>query len=153
MPVRDLFEHVDWTRVRVHDERTKGTGVLTRRVVLLFSGNRAVTLGDHIFLPDRCRDDVPLLAHELTHCAQYQAWGAWRYFARGAAAQACHLAYRTLGLGVNPYAYTLETGKPLHAYGMEQQAQIIEDQIRGCDLRGYPPTAPARCHPDQLPSP
>lgn len=147
------FERVDWSRVSVHDGRRAGASDLLRRMVLVCSGGRAITLGDHIFLPDGCDDDAALLAHELTHCAQYQAWGAWRYFLRGAAAQARQLLYRTLGVGTSPYAYTLETGKPLHAYGMEQQAQIIEDRIRGYDRRGCPPTALAHSHPDRPPWP
>jgi hypothetical protein len=128
----NLAELVDCARVRVH--RTgggDGGGGLVRRVVLWASRGRAVTLGNHVFLPDPCRGDLAVLAHELTHCGQYQAWGAWRYFTRGAAAQLRDLLHRALGVGTNPYHYTLEPGKPFHAYGMEQQAQIVEDCYRG----------------------
>jgi hypothetical protein len=89
-----------------------------------------VALGNHVFLPDRCEQDVAVLAHELTHCAQYQAWGPWRYFACGFAAQARELLHR-LGFAESPYAYRLEEGKPFEAYGMEQQGQIVEDSLRG----------------------
>lgn len=72
-----------------------------------------------------------MLAHELTHCGQYQAWGPLRYYARGAAAQARDLLHRSLGLGHSPYAYEIEPERPFESYGMEQQAQIVEDSFRG----------------------
>ena len=90
-----------------------------------------MTLGNHVFLPDRCANDLAILAHELTHCGQYQAWGAWRYFSRGAGAQLRDLLHRRLGVGQSPYAYRLEAGKPFEAYGIEQQGQIVEDSFRG----------------------
>jgi hypothetical protein len=89
-----------------------------------------VALGNHVFLPDRCRDDLAILAHEMTHCGQYQSWGALTYYRRGAAAQVRELLHRAFGIGSSPYRYELETGKPLEAYGMEQQAQIVEDSFR-----------------------
>ena len=136
---RDLFGRVDWGRVRIHDGTTGRAAELVRRTVLLVSGGRAVALGNHVFLPKPSWHDVALLAHELTHCAQYQLWGPWRYFARGAAAQLRDLLHRVLGVGASPYTYTIENGKSFHAYGMEQQAQIIEDQIRRSS-----PAAPER---------
>jgi hypothetical protein len=87
-------------------------------------------LGNRIFLPGRCEGDLAVLAHELTHCAQYQAWGPWRYYRRGAAAQVRELFYRAVGVGTSPYAYRAEAGKPFEAYGMEQQAQMVEDRVR-----------------------
>jgi hypothetical protein len=99
--------------------------------VLWASRNRAVALGNHVFLPDRCAADLAVLAHELTHCGQYQAWGRWRYYARGASAQLRELLHRALGVGRSPYHYRLEDGKPFEAYGMEQQGQIVEDSYRG----------------------
>ena len=100
-------------------------------MVLWVSRGRAVTLGNHVFLPSRCEADLRVLAHELTHCGQYQAWGPVRYYTRGAVAQLRDLLHRTLGLGPSPYAYDLEAGKPFESYGMEQQAQIVEDSFRG----------------------
>ena len=50
--------------------------------MLFASRNRATALGNHVFLPDRWEQDTAVLAHELTHCGQYQAWGPLRYFAR-----------------------------------------------------------------------
>ncbi len=121
---------LDWSRVRMYRENCGRRAGLVRRLVLWLSRGRAVALGNHVFLPPRC-DDLALLAHEVTHCAQYQSWGAWRYFARGAAAQARDLAHRMLGIGGSPYAYRPVAGRPFEAYGMEQQAQIVEDALRG----------------------
>jgi hypothetical protein len=99
--------------------------------VLTLSRGRAVALGNHVFLPARCEGDLAILAHEATHCAQYQTWGLWRYFRRGAAAQLRDLAHRALGVGRSPYAYSATPGRPFDAYDMEQQAQIVEDALRG----------------------
>jgi hypothetical protein len=84
-----------------------------------------------VFLPDRARADLAVLAHELTHCGQYQAWGPATYFARGARAQLQELLYRVAGIGSSPYQYRAQSGRPFDAYGMEQQAQIVEDSFRG----------------------
>ncbi|HEU4700609.1 MAG TPA: DUF4157 domain-containing protein [Gemmatimonadales bacterium] len=120
----------DLARVRVH----RGTGgVLARCVragVLAASGGRAVTLGNHVFLPARAARDRAVLAHEVTHCGQFQRWGAARYFARGALVQARDLVHRLTGRGASPYAYALD-GRPFEAYGMEQQGQLVEDAFRG----------------------
>ena len=121
-----LAARVDCDRVRLH----RGAGMV-RRLVLWASRGRAVTLGNHVFLPDRVARDLPVLAHELIHCGQFQRWGAWRYLTRGAAAQARELLFRRLGIGRSPYAYRLEEGKAFEAYGIEQQGQIVEDSVRG----------------------
>ena len=121
-----LPAQVDCARVRLHREPGR-----LRSFILWASRGRAVTLGNHVFLPDRCASDLAVLAHELTHCGQFQRWGAPRYFMRGATAQLRELLFRRLGLGRSPYAYRLEAGKPFDAYGMEQQGQIVEDSFRG----------------------
>jgi hypothetical protein len=121
---------VNLDRVRLHGSACGGARGWLRRLVLGLSRGRAIALGNHVFLPARCERDLASLAHELTHCAQYQAWGPWRYFTRGAAAQLGDLLHRTLGLGASPYAYRHEEGKPFEAYGMEQQAQMVEDRVR-----------------------
>ena len=38
--------------------------------------------------------------------------------------------HRVLGIGRSPYEYELEAGRPFESYGMEQQAQIVEDSFR-----------------------
>jgi hypothetical protein len=121
---------VDCARVRLYRESRGAAGAL-RAVVLRVSRGRAVALGNHVFLPDRCATDLATLAHELTHCGQFQRWGPWRYFVRAAADQARHLAHRAIGVGRDPYRYRIEAGKPFEAYGMEQQGQIVEDCFRG----------------------
>ena len=119
---------VSYSRVRLH----RGTsGGWFRRLVLWLSGGRAVALGNHVFLPSRCERDMGVLAHELTHCSQYQAWGPVRYYTRGASEQLRALLHRSFGVGTDPYAYRLEPGRPFESYGMEQQAQIVEDNFRG----------------------
>lgn len=121
---------VDCGRVRLYRD-AEGASGLVRRIVLGASRNRAIALGNHVFLPDACRSDPAVLAHELTHCGQYQAWGPLKYFAKGAVAQVRQLLYQTLRIGSSPYWYRLEPGKPFEAYGMEQQCQIVEDCFRG----------------------
>jgi len=125
----DCLRHpVDYSRVRLH---RAGSGGAFRRMVLWVSRGRAVALGNHVFLPAWSDRDLRVLAHELTHCGQYQAWGPVRYYSRGAAAQLRDLLHRTLGIGRSPYAYDLEPGRPFESYGMEQQAQMVEDSFRG----------------------
>src|SRR5918994_2994589 len=120
---------VDWSRVRLYGAGCGRGARVARGLVLWLSRGRAVALGNHVFLPARCEGDLALMAHEVTHCAQYQSWGPWRYFARGAAAQIRDLAYRRFGFGCSPYAYRPD--RSFDAYGMEQQAQIVEDALRG----------------------
>jgi hypothetical protein len=131
----------DWSRVRLYRCECAGVAGHLRRLVLRASRNRAVALGNHVFLPDRCEGDLGVLAHELTHCAQYQAWGPLVYFARGAAAQVRDLLHRTLRLGSSPYRYEVQPGKPFSAYGMEQQAQIVEDRFRSSNPNQAVPSA------------
>lgn len=122
---------IDGSRVRLYRAGCgRGAGWL-RWLILRVSRDRAVALGNHVFLPDGCQDDLPVLAHELTHCGQYQAWGPWVYFRRGLAARVRELLYRTVGIGVSPYRYEMDPSKPFEAYGMEQQGQIVEDSFRG----------------------
>jgi hypothetical protein len=122
---------VNWSRVRLYRAGCGGRAALARRLVLWLSRGRAVALGNHVFLPARCDGDLALMAHEVTHCAQYQSWGPWRYFTRGAAAQIRDLVYRRLGFGRSPYVYHPAPDRSFDAYGMEQQAQIVEDALRG----------------------
>ena len=121
---------VDLARVRIYQGESQGAVGRLRHFVLAVSRNRAVALGNHVFLPDRCRGDSAVLAHELTHCGQYQAWGPAIYFARGMAAQLRDLVHRKLGIGSSPYQYQETPDKPFKAYGMEQQAQMVEDRFR-----------------------
>jgi hypothetical protein len=138
-----LATWVDLSRVRLHrglPDRPDGL----RRAVLWASRGRAVALGNHVFLPRHCARELPVLAHEVTHCGQYQEWGALAYFGRGAITQLRGLLHRALGLGESPYSYQAEIGKPFEAYGMEQQGQIVEDCFRGdTTALGVSPFRPA----------
>ena len=126
-----LATALDCRRVRLYRGGVGGFSRLVRDVVLWLSRNRAVALGNHVFLPQGCDRDLPVLAHEVTHCAQYQAWGALAYFGKGVAAQVRELLHRKARIGSSPYRYTADPGKPFSAYGMEQQCQIVEDCFRG----------------------
>ncbi len=135
---------LDWSRVRLYGGGCRRGAGLARRLVLWLSRGRPVALGNRVFLPERCENDLAILAHEVTHCAQYQAWGPWRYFRRGAAAQARDLAHRLLRVGRSPYSYHPAPGQAFESYGMEQQAQIVEDALRG-DAAARAITAMAEC--------
>jgi hypothetical protein len=126
-----LASLLDHERIHLYRSSATGWARRLRGVVLRLSRNRAVALGNRVFLPDHSEDHLPILAHEIMHCAQFQAWGFWRYFGRGLTAQLRDLLYRRGHLGSSPYHYTLEPGKPFSAYGMEQQGQIVEDCFRG----------------------
>lgn len=121
----NVCELVDCDRVRIH----RDAGDTIRSLVLVVSGGRAVALGNHVFLPDG-RNDVHLLAHELAHAGQYQAWGALVYYGRGLADRVRDVLHLALGVGASPYRYAVD-GRPFEAYGMEQQGQIVEDCFKG----------------------
>jgi hypothetical protein len=134
----NLCELVDCDRVRIHRDARDGL----RSVVLALSGNRAVALGNHVFLPDG-QDDVAVLAHELTHCGQYQAWGPLTYYGRGIADRVRDILHLSLGIGTSPYRYAAG-GRPFDAYRMEQQGQIVEDCFNGDPVAaGISPYRPA----------
>jgi hypothetical protein len=151
---------VDLARVRFHRGRGNWATRSLRAVVLRCTGGRGIALGNHVFLPDDCCDSLPVLAHELTHCGQYQAWGAGRYYIRAIADRVRELRYRR-GRGVSPYDYSNEAVKPFEQYGMEQQGQIVEDWFRGSSraqelitkLGVGPPRVQAHFHPDRRSSP
>jgi len=132
---------VDWAIVRLYQGECHGTAGWLRRLVLGASRNRAIALGNHVFLPDRCQGDLAVLAHELTHCGQYQTWGPVKYFARGISAQLRELLHRRLNIGSSPYRYQLTPGKPFTSYGMEQQAQMVEEDFRSRNSAQTMPSA------------
>lgn len=158
--LRGLPLPVDLARVRLHRGGGAPAGRALRALVLRLTGGRAIALGNHVFLPDACCRSLPVLAHELTHCGQYQAWGAVRYFARGIADRLRELRHLR-GLGPSPYDYAGGPPRPFAAYGMEQQGQIVEDWMRGCAEAaalltapaGDPPTARTRSRPDPRSAP
>lgn len=125
-----LCKCLDLGRVRLHRGGGGPGARVLRRMVLALSRGRGVTLGNHVFLPDRAAVSLAVIAHELTHCAQYQSWGPVRYYARGVAERLREVRW-ALGLGPSPYSYDVEPGKPFERYRMEQQGQIVEDCFRG----------------------
>ena len=124
--LRELHGDVEELGVRVRREG----GDTIRAVVLFLSRGRAVALGRHVFVPRGQEQDLAILAHELMHCRQYEAWGPARYLARGAAEQARFLLSR-LGIAKNPYDWRNVPRREFSAYGMEQQGQLVEDACRG----------------------
>jgi hypothetical protein len=140
-----LAAAVDCHRVRLYRSRADGIAGLIRSVVLWATRGRAIALGNHVFLPVGCQRDLPVLAHELTHCGQYQAWGPWVYFARGFSTQMRELLFRTARVGSSPYRYDADPSRPFESYGMEQQGQIVEDCFRGNPVaRAIAPFQPGR---------
>jgi len=151
---------VNLARVRLHrgggGQAVRGL----RRLVLYCTGGRGIALGNDVFLPDDCCESLPVLAHELTHCAQYQAWGPLRYYGRAIADRFRELRHRR-GFGTSPYDYSRETPKPFELYGMEQQGQIVEDWFRGLAAarqlvtpeEAGPPTTRTRSRQDPRSSP
>jgi Domain of unknown function (DUF4157) len=127
----NLSSLVNCDCIRLYRSDATGWSQKLRRIVLLVSRNRAVALGNRVFLPNHAEGDLATLAHELTHCAQFQAWGSLRYFGRGLLAQLRDLGWRACGIGSSPYRYVAEPGKEFSEYGMEQQGQIVEDCFRG----------------------
>jgi hypothetical protein len=146
-----LCQCLDLRRVRLHRGEGGRMARVVRRAVLSLSGGRGVTLGNHVFLPHRAAASLAVMAHELTHCAQYQSWGPVRYYARGLAERVRELRW-ALGLGPSPYAYDIEPGKRFEHYGMEQQGQIVEDCFRGsaraAAISPYRPSAFTHAVPD-----
>ncbi|MGH7628613.1 MAG: eCIS core domain-containing protein [Gemmatimonadales bacterium] len=125
-----LCHCLDLGRVRLHRGGGPLLARMARQAVLAVSRGRAIALGNHVFLPSRAPVSIPVLAHELMHCAQYQSWGPLRYYSRGLAERLREMRWQ-LGLGSSPYAYEADPEKPFDGYRMEQQGQIIEDCFRG----------------------
>jgi hypothetical protein len=124
--LREIHGDVDALGVRVRREG----GDALRAVVLLLSRGRAIALGRNVFVPAGQEKDVAILAHELMHCRQYEAWGPVRYYALGAVEQAKHLLSR-MGITRSPYDWRSVPRRPFGDYGMEQQGQLVEDACRG----------------------
>ena len=158
--LRGLPLPLDFARVRIHRGAGGRAARGLRRAVLHCTRGRGIALGNDVFLPDDCCESLPVLAHELTHCAQYQAWGPLRYYVRAIADRFREVRHQR-GLGTSPYDYRSESPKPFELYGMEQQGQIVEDWFRGLaaarellTLEGAgPPTGRTHSHQDPRSSP
>ena len=120
--------HGDLEHLGVRVRREGGDAI--RAIVLFLSRGRAIALGRNVFVPGGQEEDLAILAHELMHCRQYEAWGPLRYYARGFVEQATHLLSR-LGIAKNPYDWRSGPARTFDEYGMEQQGQLVEDACRG----------------------
>ena len=151
---------VDLRRIRLHRGAGGRGHRMLRTLVLGCTGGRAIALGNHVFLPDACCRSLPVLAHEVTHCAQYQAWGPVRYYLRGVRDRLRELRHRGGG-GPRPDDNTAEAAPPNQADNQEPHGEIVEDWIRGSARAaalvtapaGDPPTARTRSRRDQRSSP
>ena len=129
---------VDCDQVQVHRGDDNAARNTVRDAVLKISGNRAVTLGFDIYLPDDQAHDLPTLAHEVTHVGQFQAWGGLGYYKAAIGDRRAELG------GGNPYALPspLPGNRSFRSYGMEQQGQIVQNcfaGLGGCKVSPYRP--------------
>lgn len=111
---RDVFgDAIAWDRVRIY---ARGfTPFQPRHVAVTPLG--AVHFRGEDFLPDYATrsDDMAWLIHELAHVWQYQTG----------------VPVILRGLWERRYEYgALDPARPLHRYGIEQQAAIVEDWFR-----------------------
>lgn len=105
-----------------------------------WDGAVTVNLGPALF-DDPVSADPHTFLHELVHVCQVQALGTRAFTTRAALTQVGHT------LGRDAYAYD-GPARPLAAYGLEQQAQLLADWWRGSPgRRGRPvPRAGLRGH-------
>jgi RHS repeat-associated protein len=118
----DLCKRADCTKIQVHRGYDSRVTNGTRSSILKMSGRRSFTSGNDIWLANGA--DFAELGHEVTHSMQFQKWGSSEYLRQGFNERMFELE------GGNPYGYRLN-GRPFEKYGMEQQAQIVEDCFRG----------------------
>ncbi len=101
----NFCDQVDCDRVRIHGNPVDGAGL---------------TIGYDIWIGDR--KDIPLLAHEMVHVAQYEDQGIVQYLATA--------ALTWLGAAISntsPYPYgPLVPGRSYGDYNMEQQGAITQ---------------------------
>lgn len=112
-------DSIDYARVRVH----------ARNYVFWQGTNYIVTPNGHLYLGRKLRHytdfsiaSTPIRAffiHEMTHVWQHQR--GINVLWRGLGEQVLHF------LGFNQYRYRLDPGKPLAAYKLEQQGDIMRD--------------------------
>jgi hypothetical protein len=131
-------EKVDCDKVDVHRGNDGRIRNAVRKAMMFFSGGRSVTLGNHVYLGDDDAQSIPVLSHEVTHVGQYQQWGVLKYYGLGIGAR---ISER---LGGDPYSLPnpLPLGVPFINYGMEQQAQIVQNcfaSLIGCYVSPYQP--------------
>ncbi|MGI8483982.1 MAG: RHS repeat-associated core domain-containing protein [Thermomicrobiales bacterium] len=100
---------------------------------------RSFTFDHTIFLSNNDKGDASILAHEMTHVARYDQFGALRYITDGVVAQTQY----DLGTS-DPYNYLGKLdGRTFYQYGIEQQGQMVQDCVRNprrltCFMVPYP---------------
>ena len=118
---REIFQHaIDYERVLVH----RGKYFFTQPKNSGMTPNGEIYVNGSIYRKDYAAAQIELQSffiHEMTHVWQYQN-------------RILHVKLfsilgqiRFLGNYARMYEYTLETGKSLIDYGIEQQAAIVED--------------------------
>lgn len=115
--LREVFgEALDYGGVRIHDDAWP-----TR-----LNGGRSFVVGENIFLAQSAQGRPGVLIHEAAHVWQFQRTQGWAYLLRALPEQADYALGRR-----NPYDYApVEKHLPFSAWGMEQQAQWIEENRR-----------------------
>jgi hypothetical protein len=117
---RQIFgDAIDYDAVRIHHCNFvfwQGANYIVAPNGHLYLGRKLRHLNDFSAAGVRI---AALFIHEMTHVWQHQR--GVNVMARGACEQVLHW------LGLNQYRYRLETGKPLAAYKLEQQGDILRD--------------------------
>lgn len=135
----DMCDKIDCDRVQVYDGHDdEKTNELRERMLKLSSG-RSIALGYHIVVGEGNIGDNGFvtgdaLAHEMTHVAQFEAWGDLPYGVIGIATQIGNTVGNWLGGNDPAYQVSLPLNKAFGQYGMEQQAVIVQrcyQQIAG----------------------
>lgn len=115
------------TALRYGEVRVAEGGFL--RLIFRLNKGRAFALWHTIHLPERGRDDLSLIVHEVTHIFQYEQVGSIYI------GEALHAQW-TLGRGAYHYGgasglqQAHHSGRPYKTFTREQQAQIAQDYYR-----------------------
>lgn len=130
---------IDLARVRIH----RGRFFIGQPANVAMTPFGSPYFPEPLYCDDFSQAELPLQAlfiHEMVHAWQHQngvrvalrgLWlhvSSWRYWRQRGGRPRDAAANRDADGG--PYAYTLQTGRPLTAYNIEQQAQIVEDAFR-----------------------
>jgi len=118
----NFCENVLCERVRIHKNKS----------------SVAMTFGHSIYIADP--DDVPWLAHEMTHVAQYESWGFFKYYLTALWTHFIEAPFSN----VYGIPATLPLDRDFWSYGMEQQGVIVSlcfasPQSDACRVSPYRP--------------
>ncbi len=111
-----FWEGLDYYPIRIYDNPWP-----TR-----LNKGRSFVVGENIFLAGKAKGSLRVLIHEAAHVWQFQCLLGWAYLLRALPEQADYALGRC-----NPYDYApVENHLPFSAWGIEQQAQWIEEHRR-----------------------